>query len=201
MYNSITGRIGNTSIIKLNKFTEDLPGEIFAKIEYSNPGGSVKDRIALSMVEDAERKGLIKPGDTLIEPTSGNTGIGLALVSAAKGYNLILTMPDTMSIERRKILQAYGAKLELTPGSKGMKGAIEKAEELIKKDSRAYGPGQFSNPANPLAHELFTGPEIIKDIEGLDIDAFIFGVGNWRYYNRHRKSIKKSRNKKQNYCN
>ncbi|GAB4271825.1 MAG: cysteine synthase A [Candidatus Rifleibacteriota bacterium] len=175
--NDITGRIGNTSIVRLNRLTKDLNGEIFAKVEFSNPGGSVKDRIAKSMIEEAEKCGKLKPGDVIIEPTSGNTGIGLAMVAAAKQYRIILTMPDTMSIERRKILQAYGAELVLTPGSLGMKGAIEKANELVEAKGSAFSPGQFVNPANPAAHEFNTGPEIMRDIDCSRIDAFIFGVG------------------------
>ncbi len=175
--NNISERIGKTSIVKLKSLAENVHGEVLAKVEFLNPGGSVKDRIALSMIEDAEKSGKIKPGDLLIESTSGNTGIGLAMVAAAKGYRLILTMPETMSMERRKILAAYGATLELTPGDKGMKGAILRAEELMKQYPDAYSPGQFTNPANPAAHEFNTGPEIIEDIKGMQIDAFIFGVG------------------------
>jgi cysteine synthase A len=175
--NNISERIGKTPIIKLKSLAEDVHGEVFAKVEFLNPGGSVKDRIALSMVEDAEKSGTIKPGDLLIESTSGNTGIGLAMIAAAKGYRLILTMPDTMSMERRKILSGYGARLELTPGEKGMKGANLRAEELLKEYPGAFSPGQFKNPANPAAHEMNTGPEIIEDIKDMHIDAFIFCVG------------------------
>lgn len=171
----IVDRIGNTALVRLKRLVEGA--EILAKVEFLNPGGSVKDRIARSMVAEAEKSGKLQPGQVIIEPTSGNTGIGLAMVAAAKGYRLILAMPETMSIERRKILQAYGAELVLTPGSGGMKGAIQKAEELVAATPGAFMPAQFDNPANPAAHEFTTGPEIIKALDGEKIDAFIFGVG------------------------
>jgi cysteine synthase A len=171
--NSVTELIGNTPILKLNKYTDK---NIFAKLEYLNPAGSAKDRVALSMIEDAEKKDILKPGATIIEPTSGNTGIGLALVAVAKGYKAILTLPDTMSVERRKLLAAYGAELVLTEGAKGMSGAIEKANELAKEIPNSFVAGQFDNPSNPLAHKLTTGPEIYRQMEG-KVDIFIASVG------------------------
>ena len=171
--NSVTELIGNTPILKLNKYTDK---NIFAKLEYLNPAGSAKDRVALSMIEDAEKKGILKPGATIIEPTSGNTGIGLALVAVAKGYKAILTLPDTMSVERRKLLAAYGAELVLTEGAKGMSGAIEKANELAKEIPNSFVAGQFDNPSKPLAHKLTTGPEIYRQMEG-KVDIFIASVG------------------------
>ena len=171
--NSVTELIGNTPILKLNKYSDK---NIYAKLEYLNPAGSAKDRVALAMIEDAERKGILKPGATIIEPTSGNTGIGLALVAVAKGYEAILTLPDTMSIERRKLLAAYGAKLVLTDGTKGMSGAIEKANELNKEIPNSFVAGQFDNPANPLAHKETTGPEIWRQMEG-KVDIFVATVG------------------------
>ena len=171
--NSVTELIGNTPILKLNKYTDK---NIFAKLEYLNPAGSAKDRVALSMIEDAEKKGILNPGATIIEPTSGNTGIGLALVAVAKGYKAILTLPDTMSVERRKLLAAYGAELVLTEGAKGMSGAIEKANELAKEIPNSFVAGQFDNPSNPLAHKLTTGPEIYRQMEG-KVDIFIASVG------------------------
>lgn len=173
--NSIIERIGNTSLVKLQRFVQGA--EILAKVEFLNPGGSVKDRIARSMISEAEKRGELKPGSVIIEPTSGNTGIGLAMVASARGYRIILTMPDTMSVERRKILAAYGAELVLTPGSAGMKGAIAKAQELVEITANAFMPGQFVNPANPAAHEFGTGPEILEALDGERVDAFIFGVG------------------------
>lgn len=171
--NSVTELIGNTPILKLNKYSDK---NIYAKLEYLNPAGSAKDRVALEMIEDAEKKGILKPGATIIEPTSGNTGIGLALVAVAKGYNAILTLPDTMSVERRKLLAAYGAKLVLTDGAKGMSGAIEKAEELSKEIPGSFVAGQFDNPANPMAHRKTTGPEIWRQMDG-KVDIFVATVG------------------------
>jgi cysteine synthase A len=177
IFSNIGAAIGHTPLVKLNRITSGKHAEIFAKVEFSNPGGSVKDRIALSMIDDAEKNGRLKPGFVIIEPTSGNTGIGLAMVAAARGYEIILVMPDTMSEERRKILAGYGAQLVLTPGKKGMKGAIEKAEELCVTTNNAFMPDQFTNQANSAAHELTTGPEFLKALDGEKIDAFIFGVG------------------------
>ena len=171
--------IGNTPMLKLNRYSEKAgvtDAVILAKLEYLNPAGSVKDRVALAMVEEAEEKGILKPGATIIEPTSGNTGIGLALIAAAKGYQAILTLPDTMSVERRNLLSAYGAKLVLTEGKKGMKGAIDKAKELKESISGAVILGQFDNPENPAAHKIGTGPEIWEQTEG-KIDIFVEGVG------------------------
>ncbi|HYC24161.1 MAG TPA: cysteine synthase A [Candidatus Bathyarchaeia archaeon] len=167
--------IGNTPVVRLQRITRDVPGEVWAKLELSNLGGSVKDRICLAMIEDAERTGRLKPGDVIVEPTSGNTGIGLALVAAIKGYRLILTMPDTMSEERRSLLTAYGAQLELTPDTKGMHGAIARAEEIARREPRAFMPQQFKNPANPEAHRRTTAREILAQMPKLD--AFVAGVG------------------------
>ncbi|MCR5002788.1 MAG: cysteine synthase A [Bacteroidales bacterium] len=175
IYSSITELIGKTPIVEV-KNIEGAKARVAVKIEYFNPGGSVKDRIALAMIEDAEAKGILKPGATIIEPTSGNTGVGLAWVGVAKGYKTILTMPDTMSLERRNLLKAYGAKLELTPGAEGMKGAIRKAEELRDSIPGAVIVGQFVNPANPAIHEKTTGEEIWKDTDG-KVDIFVAGVG------------------------
>ncbi|MDM5186539.1 cysteine synthase A [Bacillus sp. DX4.1] len=172
---SVSELIGKTPIVKLNRIVEQDSAEIYLKLEFMNPGSSVKDRIALSMIEAAEQKGLLKEGDTIIEPTSGNTGIGLAMVAAAKGYKAILVMPETMSVERRNLLRAYGAELVLTPGSEGMGGAIRKATELAKEHGY-FIPQQFQNEANPEIHRLTTGPEIIEQI-GDQLDAFIAGIG------------------------
>ena len=176
IYNSITELIGNTPIVKLNNIIPEGAADVYVKIEAFNPGSSVKDRIALRMIEDAEKSGTIKPGNIIVEPTSGNTGIGLAWVGAAKGYKVIIVMPETMSVERRKIIQAYGAELILTPGSEGMKGAIEKAKE-IAKEKNGWVPLQFSNPSNPTVHETTTGVEIIEAFGPTGLDAFVSGVG------------------------
>lgn len=176
IYNSITDLIGNTPIVKLNHFAPENGADIYVKIESFHPGSSVKDRIALAMIEVAEKNGQLKPGDTIIEPTSGNTGIGLSMVGAAKGYNVIIVMPDTMSIERRKLMQAYGAKLILTPGSAGIKGSIDKATELAKEKGY-FLPLQFENPANPHIHEETTGKEIVEAFGQDAPDAFVAGVG------------------------
>ena len=169
--------IGGTPLVKLNNVTPENGANIFAKLESFNPGGSVKDRIALAMVEDAEKKGLLKPGSTIIEPTSGNTGIGLALVGAVKGYNVVLVMSENMSIERRKILESFGAKTELSRAEFGMEGTIEKAEELLAKNPDFFMPQQFNNPANPEVHRNTTAPEIIEDMKGESVDAFVAGIG------------------------
>ena len=179
IYTSATQLIGHTPLLKVTNYSKDqnIEGvELLAKLEYFNPAGSVKDRIALAMIEDAEKKGILKEGSTIIEPTSGNTGIGLASVAAAKGYRTILTLPETMSVERRNLLKAYGAELVLTEGAKGMKGAIAKAEELEKSIPGAVILGQFDNPANPAAHAATTGPEIWEDTDG-KVDIFVAGVG------------------------
>lgn len=176
IYNNITELVGKTPIIKLNNLTDENAATVYVKLESFNPGSSVKDRIALAMIEAAEKEGKIKPGDTIIEPTSGNTGIGLAWVGAAKGYKVIIVMPETMSQERRQLIQAYGADLVLTPGSEGMKGAIAKAEALAKEIG-GWVPLQFSNPANPKIHEETTGQEILEAFEGIGLDAFVAGVG------------------------
>lgn len=178
VYTSADQLIGNTPLLELTHIEkkENLQARILAKLEYLNPAGSVKDRIAKAMFDDAEAKGELKPGFTIIEPTSGNTGIGLASVAAARGYRIILTMPETMSVERRQLMKAYGAELVLTDGSKGMKGAIAKAKELAQEIPHSFIPGQFTNPANPLAHQTTTGPEIWNDTDG-KVDIFVAGVG------------------------
>ena len=178
IYTSITQLIGGTPLVELSNYEAEnkLEAKILAKLEYVNPAGSVKDRIAKAMLDDAEAKGVLKPGATIIEPTSGNTGIGLASVAAARGYKIILTMPETMSVERRNLLKAYGAELVLTDGAKGMKGAIEKANELAAATPGSFIPGQFVNPANPAIHRATTGPEIWADTDG-KVDIFVAGVG------------------------
>jgi cysteine synthase A len=169
--------IGNTPLVKLNKLTDAGDAEVWAKLEGFNPGGSVKDRPALAMIEDAEKKGLLKKGMKIVEPTSGNTGIGLAMVAAVKGYTIVLTMPESMTVERRRLLEAYGAELVLTPADKGMKGAIAKADELLASGNEYYKPDQFGNPANPQAHRRTTAKEILKQMGTKRIDAFVAGVG------------------------
>ncbi len=178
IYNGALELVGNTPLVEVKNIEEELGLEarILVKLEYFNPAGSVKDRIAIAIFENAEERGLLKEGSVIIEPTSGNTGIGLASIAAVKGYRIILTMPETMSVERRNILKAYGAEIVLTEGAKGMKGAIEKADELAKEIPGSYIPGQFVNPANPEVHRKTTGPEIWKDTDG-EVDLFIAGVG------------------------
>lgn len=178
IYKGTLGLIGNTPLVEVVNIEKEqgLQATLLVKLEYFNPAGSVKDRIAKAMIEDAEEKGLLKEGSVIIEPTSGNTGIGLAAIAAAKGYRIILTMPETMSVERRNILKAYGAEIVLTEGAKGMKGAIEKAEELAKEIPGGFIPGQFVNPANPAIHKATTGPEIYADTDGA-VDIFVAGVG------------------------
>ncbi len=178
VYQKITDLIGNTPLLELANYEKlnDLGAAIYAKLEYFNPAGSVKDRIAKAMLDEAEQKGILKPDSVIIEPTSGNTGIGLAAVAASRGYRVILTMPETMSVERRNLLKAYGAEIVLTDGAKGMKGAIDKADELAKKTPGGFIPSQFTNQANPAAHKAITGPEIWQDTDG-KVDIFVAGVG------------------------
>ena len=178
IYKGTLGLIGNTPLVEVTNIEKELglKARVLVKLEYFNPAGSVKDRIAKAMIEDAEKKGILKEGSVIIEPTSGNTGIGLASIAAAKGYRIILTMPETMSVERRNILKAYGAEIVLTSGAKGMKGAIAKANELSEEIEGSFIPGQFVNPANPATHRATTGPEIWNDTDG-DVDIFIAGVG------------------------
>ncbi|MBW8351517.1 cysteine synthase A [Bacillus sp. IITD106] len=173
--NSIADLVGNTPVVKLNRIVDENSADVYVKLEYMNPGSSVKDRIALAMIEAAEKEGKLKAGDTIVEPTSGNTGIGLAMVSAAKGYRAVLVMPETMSLERRNLLRAYGAELVLTPGSEGMKGAIQKAKELAEEKGY-FMPQQFENFANPEIHRLTTGKEIVEQM-GDQLDAFVSGIG------------------------
>ncbi|MER2109087.1 MAG: cysteine synthase A [Solibacillus sp.] len=174
--NSVAELVGHTPIVKLNNATGENDGNVYVKLEYFNPGSSVKDRLALAMIEAAEKDGTLKPGGTIIEPTSGNTGIGLAMIAAAKGYKAILVMPETMSLERRNLLRAYGAELVLTPGPEGMKGAIAKAESLSASEGY-FLPQQFKNEANAEIHRLTTGPEIVEAFDGLQLDAFVAGIG------------------------
>lgn len=178
IYNNITELAGNTPLVRLSEFSakRNLNAEILAKLEYLNPAGSAKDRVAIAMINDAEKSGRLKPGACIIEPTSGNTGIGLAATAAVKGYRVILTMPETMSVERRKLLAAYGAEIVLTEGSRGMSGAIEKANEIASSTTGIFIPGQFENPSNPKAHFDTTGPEIWRDTDG-EVDIFVAGVG------------------------
>ena len=178
IYKGTLGLIGNTPLVEVTNIEKELglKARVLVKLEYFNPAGSVKDRIAKAMIEDAEKKGILKEGSVIIEPTSGNTGIGLASIAAAKGYRIILTMPETMSVERRNILKAYGAEIVLTSGAKGMKGAIAKADELAAEIQSSFIPGQFVNPANPMAHFKTTGPEIWEDTDG-KVDIFVAGVG------------------------
>ncbi|MHC4183868.1 MAG: cysteine synthase A [Planctomycetota bacterium] len=176
IYDDILATIGRTPVVRINKIPDEKCANIFGKLEMCNPAGSVKDRIGLAMILDAEKKGLLKPGDTIVEPTSGNTGIALIMVAAVKGYKAVFTMPETMSLERRALLRYFGAEIVLTEGPKGMKGAVEKAAELVKEKGY-FQPQQFDNPANPQVHRETTGPEIVKDFEGKDLHYFVVGVG------------------------
>lgn len=178
IYSSVTELVGNTPLLKLNRAVPEDAADVYVKLEFENPAGSIRDRIALAMIDKAERDGNLKQGSTIVEPTSGNTGIGLAMVAAAKGYHIIIVMPETMSVERRKLMKGYGAEIILTPGSEGMKGSIAKAEELVKEKGY-FMPMQFDNPENPNIHELTTGPEIIAAMNGIgkSVDAFVAGVG------------------------
>jgi len=176
IYNTILETIGRTPIVRLHKISEDSGANVFGKLEMFNPAGSVKDRIGLAMIQDAEERGVLKPGDTIVEPTSGNTGIALAMVAVVKGYKAVFTMPETMSLERRALLRFFGAEIVLTEGAKGMKGAVEKAEELVREKGY-FQPQQFDNPANPQIHRETTGREIIEDFEGRDLHYFVAGVG------------------------
>ena len=191
IYKGTLGLIGNTPLVEVENIEKELnlPATLLVKLEYLNPAGSVKDRIAKAMIEDAEEKGILKKGSVIIEPTSGNTGIGLAAIAAVKGYRIILTMPETMSIERRNILKAYGAEIVLTEGARGMKGAIEKADELAKEIPDSFIPGQFVNPANAAMHRKTTGPEIYKDTDGA-VDIFVAGVGTLTGVGEYLKSVK-----------
>ena len=195
IYNTLSELIGNTPMLRISGY-EGQVATLYVKLEYFNPGGSVKDRVALAMIEDAEAKGILTKGSTIIEPTSGNTGVGLAWVGVSKGYNVILTMPDTMSQERRSLLKAFGAKLELTPGSEGMKGAIQRANELRSQINNSVILGQFDNPANPAAHEKTTGEEIWKDTEG-KIDIFVAGIGTGGTISGSGKALKRHKAKVQ----
>ena len=178
IYDNITQLVGNTPLVRLNSIEKEfgLKAQLYGKLEALNPAGSAKDRVGLAMIEDAEKRGILKPGSVIIEPTSGNTGIGLASAAASKGYKVILTMPDTMSVERRNLLKAYGAQLVLTEGARGMQGAVEKAEELAAQTEGSFIPGQFDNPVNPKIHYETTGPEIYDALDG-KIDIFVAGVG------------------------
>ena len=178
IYTSVEELVGHTPLMEMKKIeeAEGLKARLLVKLEYANPAGSVKDRVALAMIEDAEKRGVLKKGATIIEPTSGNTGIGLAMIAAARGYRLIIVMPETMSVERRQMMQAYGAELVLTEGSRGMQGAIDRAEELAAQTEGSFIPAQFENPANPRAHEASTGPEIWEDTDG-EVDIFVAGIG------------------------
>lgn len=199
IYQNITELVGRTPIVKLNNIVPEGAAEVYVKLEAFNPGSSVKDRIALSMIEAAERDGLINPGDTIVEATSGNTGIGLSWVGAAKGYKVVIVMPETMSVERRKIIQAYGAELVLTPGSEGMKGAIAKAEE-IAQERKGWLPLQFNNPANPEVHERTTGAEIVAAFGETGLDAFVGGVGTGGTISGVSHALKKSESKYPSLC-